>query len=377
MVKSPIKHKKPVMGLLDRPYRETGTRGFALYPWRAFCISSQNLVLSPIKHIMNIDQKESTASVEKSYTRWMKKHPIYSTLITLFIIGLIGNIFGEPTQPRELSETKLTETQAIMTESVSNESGAQQEQVTKDPDVPPVVSNTEAQTDNNTPQTVPTEQPVANSDVYLITDVVDGDTIKIRKDGVIETLRLIGIDTPETVDPRKPVQCFGKEASSMAKQLLLGKNVRIESDSTQDTRDKYGRLLVYVFRDDGLFFNKHMIVEGYAYEYTYNIPYKYQAEFKSAQENARSSGKGLWSSDTCNGDPLTGTEVKTDTQTNTAPTANTSGMKYYTSSHYSAKYYYPENCDGWKSLSATNLKSFNSLEELLASYQRTKSPQCE
>lgn len=376
MAKSPIKHKKPVMGLLDRPYRETGTRGFALYPWRAFCIPSQNLALSPIKHVMNIDQTESTIGAEKSYIRWMKQHPIYSTLITLFIIGLIGNIFGEPVQPRELNETKVTETQVIEKESVASEDEIQQEQLAEDTDIP-VVLNAEAQTSNNTPHTVPTEQPIANSDVYHVTDVVDGDTIKIRKDGIIETLRLIGIDTPETVDPRKPVQCFGKEASSMAKQLLLEKNVRIESDSTQDTRDKYGRLLVYVFRDDGLFFNKHMIAEGYAYEYTYNVPYKYQAEFKSAQENARSSGKGLWSSDTCNGDPLTDTEVKTDTQTNTTPTANTSGAKYYTSSHYSAKYYYPESCDGWKSLSASNLKSFNSLEELLASYQRTKSPQCE
>ncbi len=326
---------------------------------------------------MNTDQTQSTSGAEKSYIRWMKRHPIYLALITLFIIGLIGNIFGEPTQPRELSENKIIETQVTESESILSEGETQQEQVLESTDSPAVL-NTNVQTGDNTSQITPTEQPVTNGDTYSITDVVDGDTIKIRKDGVIETLRLIGIDTPETVDPRKPVQCFGKEASNMAKQLLLGKSVRIESDSTQDTRDKYGRLLVYVFRDDGLFFNKHMITEGYAYEYTYNVAYKYQAEFKSAQESARSSEKGLWSSNTCDGDPLTGTAVETDTQTNTAvPVSNTSGTKYYTSSHYSAKYYYPEDCDGWKSLSASNLKSFNSLEELLASYQRTKSPQCE
>lgn len=108
-------------------------------------------------------------------------------------------------------------------------------------------------------------------------------------DGTRETIRLIGIDTPETVDPRKPVQCFGGEASNKAKELLSGKKVRIEKDSTQGDRDKYGRLLTYIYREDGLFFNKYMIEQGYAYEYTYDTPYKYQAEFKEAEKYARES----------------------------------------------------------------------------------------
>ncbi len=147
---------------------------------------------------MNIDQTGGTTGAEKPYIRWMKKHPIYSTLITLFIIGLIGNIFGEPTQPRELNETDVTETQTVETKPVANGEGAQHEQSAENTDAP-IVLYTETQTDNNTPQTVPAEQPTVNSEIYSVTDVVDGDTIKIRKDGIIETLRLIGIDTPETV----------------------------------------------------------------------------------------------------------------------------------------------------------------------------------
>lgn len=131
--------------------------------------------------------------------------------------------------------------------------------------------------------------------------VTDGDTLKINLNGKTETIRLIGIDTPETQDPRKPVQCFGKEASNKAKEMLNGQKVRIESDPTQGDKDKYGRLLRYVYLQDGTFFNKYMIEEGYAHEYTYNLPYKYQSEFKKAETQAREQNKGLWAANTCHG----------------------------------------------------------------------------
>ncbi len=205
---------------------------------------------------------------------------------------------------------------------------------------------------------------------YSVTDVVDGDTIKVSMNGTITTLRLIGMDTPETVDPRKPVQCFGKEASNKAKELLSGKKVRLEMDPSQGTLDTYGRTLAYVYRDDGLFYNKHMIEQGYAHEYTYRTPYKYQTEFKNAQKTAQANQAGLWSPNTCNGDTTSSTETST--------TATPTGGKFYTSSHSSAKYYYLESCDGWQGLSPTYLKSFDTLEALLASYpSRTKSPQCQ
>lgn len=133
-------------------------------------------------------------------------------------------------------------------------------------------------------------------ETFSVTRVVDGDTIDVIIEGKTERLRLIGIDTPETVDPRKPVQCFGKEASKKAKQLLSNKTVKLESDPTQGERDKYGRLLRYVVLPDGQSFNKLMISEGYAYEYTYSTPYKYQTEYKQAQKDARIAKRGLWDS---------------------------------------------------------------------------------
>lgn len=219
-------------------------------------------------------------------------------------------------------------------------------------------------------------QPVANPTpsapqytYYSVTQVVDGDTVKVNMNGTVTTLRLIGMDTPETVDPRKPVQCFGTEASNKAKELLVGKKIRIEKDSTQGELDKYGRTLAYVYREDGLFFNKYMIEQGYAHEYTYNTPYKYQAEFKTAQTSARDNQRGLWSPNTCNGD--------TTSEEQTPASVQASG-KFYTSSHHSSIYYYPEACSGWQTLSPSYLKSFDSLEALLAAYpSKTKSPQCE
>ena len=92
-------------------------------------------------------------------------------------------------------------------------------------------------------------QPMtAGGEVFDVESVVDGDTIKVSMNGKVETLRLIGIDTPETKDPRKPVQCFGAEASRKATELLAGQKVRLEADASQGERDKYGRLLRYVWR---------------------------------------------------------------------------------------------------------------------------------
>jgi micrococcal nuclease len=138
-------------------------------------------------------------------------------------------------------------------------------------------------------------------ELYQVVKVVDGDTIDVAIDGYTERLRLIGMDTPETVDPRKPVQCFGKEASSKARELLEGKRVRLEADDSQGERDKYQRLLRYVYLEDDTFFNQYMIAEGYAHEYTYQSnPYRHQEEFKIAERQARENKKGLWGN-VCNG----------------------------------------------------------------------------
>lgn len=171
-----------------------------------------------------------------------------------------------------------------------------------------------------TPQPTSTDSPAASvpgvspSDVDVrypampqgltrveIVRVVDGDTARINLNGVQETVRLIGLNTPETVAPNRPVECFGAEASRRAHELLDGQFMYFETDDTQDTRDRYGRLLGYLWSEDGRLFNMQMIVEGYAYEYTYNVPYKYQSQFKAAQREAEAGERGLWSPSTCSG----------------------------------------------------------------------------
>lgn len=139
----------------------------------------------------------------------------------------------------------------------------------------------------------------AQRKLYPVLHVVDGDTLDIAMGGVKTKLRLIGINTPEVVDPQRKVECFGKEASMKAKALLMGSEVSIELDPSQDKYDKYGRLLAYVYLPNGTSFNKRMIEEGYAYEYTYRLPYKYQREFKQAQYDAKRAGRGLWADGVC------------------------------------------------------------------------------
>ena len=218
----------------------------------------------------------------------------------------------------------------------------------------------------------------SNTALLNVVKVVDGDTIDVSIDGKTERIRLIGINTPETVDPRKPVECFGKEASDEAKLLLGGKKVYLEADVTQGERDKYNRLLRYIFLEDGTNFNLQMIQDGYAYEDTYEVPYKYQLEFKAAQKSAQENLIGLWSPNTCNGDATLKTTASTTSSINSQTTTDQSSGVYYTSSYGTSKYYYPASCSGWKALTPKYLKSFNSLEELLKAYPtKTLSKQCQ
>ncbi len=127
----------------------------------------------------------------------------------------------------------------------------------------------------------------------LVTDVVDGDTIKVTGG---RTVRFVGIDTPETVDPRRPVGCFGKEASNETKRLLTGKIVILQKDVSE--KDKYNRLLrlIYLPLDDGqtLFVNDYLVRMGFAKDYRYPPDIKYDEEFKQAENDARQNLRGLW-----------------------------------------------------------------------------------
>jgi len=129
--------------------------------------------------------------------------------------------------------------------------------------------------------------------------VVDGYTIWVDNNGKRQKIRMIGLDTPESVDPRKPVQCFCLEASAQAKTILGGQSVYLETDPSQDSVDRYGRTLAYVWTESGRLFNLDMIADGYAFEYTYDLPYRYQQDFKAAENDARAGESGLWSPGAC------------------------------------------------------------------------------
>jgi micrococcal nuclease len=134
---------------------------------------------------------------------------------------------------------------------------------------------------------------------FVVTKVVDGDTIWVDNNGQRLKIRVIGLDTPESVDPRKPVQCFALEASAQAKTILGGQSVYLETDPSQDTVDKYGRTLAYVWTASGRLFNLDMIADGFAFEYTYDLPYRYQQDFRAAEDDARTHERGLWSPNAC------------------------------------------------------------------------------
>ncbi len=149
------------------------------------------------------------------------------------------------------------------------------------------------------PEKIEAMEESVGRDTYPVLRVIDGDTVLVLMEGEPVRLRMLGINTPETVDPRKKVECFGKEASQRAKELLDGVSVRLETDTTQGRYDRYGRLLAYAYLPDGILFNQLMIEEGFAYEYTYRFPYRLQSEFKAAEERARFFKRGLFAPGVC------------------------------------------------------------------------------
>ena len=147
-----------------------------------------------------------------------------------------------------------------------------------------------------------TSQAASRPSDPTVVRVVDGDTVILRIDGRQERVRLIGLNTPESVDPRRPVECMGKEASAKATEILtVGMPVRIEPDPTQDLRDRNGRLLLYLWTPDGVLFNEQMIWLGYASEYTFAAPYRFQSQFRAAEREAKTAKRGLWADNACVG----------------------------------------------------------------------------
>ena len=137
-----------------------------------------------------------------------------------------------------------------------------------------------------------TETDLDRQKLFKVVSVIDGDTIDVSIRGAIERVRLLAIDTPETKDPRKPVQCFGIEATKKLQSLLSGNFVKLIDDRSQGNRDKYQRLLRYVYVGR-LFVNAEMVKQGYAFSYK-EYPTKYLEQFNILEQQAREKNLGLW-----------------------------------------------------------------------------------
>ena len=155
------------------------------------------------------------------------------------------------------------------------------------------------------------DEPPGLEEAHVIR-VIDGDTIVVEvtgrtdgpgagaaAEGAEERVRLIGIDTPESVKPGSPVECFGREASSAAKALLEGEDVHLVKDVEE--RDAYDRLLRYVYIGEEMA-NARLVANGYASAYTYPPNVRHADLFVDLERQARDRGLGLWSSGTCNGE---------------------------------------------------------------------------
>lgn len=129
--------------------------------------------------------------------------------------------------------------------------------------------------------------------LYAIDHFVDGDTIAVNMNGKVENIRFVGVDTPETHKPNTPVQCYGSAAAAYTKNRIGSDRVRLVSDSLSTNRDRYNRLLRYVYLTDGTDLNEALIQNGYGFYYPY-FPFSKSAQFSSDEQTAIATKKGLW-----------------------------------------------------------------------------------
>lgn len=139
---------------------------------------------------------------------------------------------------------------------------------------------------------------------YAVSQFVDGDTIRVNMNGTTETIRFIGMDTPETHKPNTPVQCYGPDAAAYTKSRIGAQRVRLVSDSLTTNRDRYDRLLRYILLEDGTNLNKELVSKGYAFAYSF--PFSKSDEFFTAMDQAKAAKAGLWGNCHPFQDPNTG-----------------------------------------------------------------------
>ena len=143
--------------------------------------------------------------------------------------------------------------------------------------------------------------PLEQGSYLFIEEVTDGDTMVIRMGDERVRVRLMGIDTPETVDKRRAAQCFGDKASAQTKKLA-GQTLRFEFISPEFPavkRDQFNRPLVYLHLPNGELYNEKLIRDGLAHEYTYKGGYKYREQLKAAEADARKNKRGMWQNEMC------------------------------------------------------------------------------
>ena len=179
--------------------------------------------------------------------------------------------------------------------------------------------------------TYPVEEFSADT-AFQVHRVIDGDTVVIDHNGKPTPVRLIGVDTPETVHPQKPVEVFGKEASAFTRNLLSGEFVYLRFD--QEKTDKYDRLLAYLYRvPDGLFVNLEIVRQGYGHAYT-QYPFKHMELFRHYERQARGASKGLWNKQTSPKQPSKGPstiQLKSTNKATDTVFATRTGSKYHRS----------------------------------------------
>lgn len=140
--------------------------------------------------------------------------------------------------------------------------------------------------------------PSVPGEYGIVEEVVDGDTLKVRIEGDLETVRLAGVDTPETKDPSKGVECYGPEATEEVKKLLLGANVVLRSDTKQPNRDRYERLLRFIYARDSIDVNGYLVANGYAKVYL-EADSDNKEQYLQLEKEAQKSKLGMWSEKHC------------------------------------------------------------------------------
>jgi micrococcal nuclease len=206
------------------------------------------------------------------------------------VLLILSAIFGGDDE--ESADTTTADSQATeTTEPPDESSGESDDQSAGERSDDKPADEESAPTATKTPRPEPVR-------LYAVTDVVDGDTIKVAYRGET-SVRVVGIDTPETVDPSSPVECGGPRASQLASQLLTGKRVQLVFDPSQGRTDRYGRTLAYLDSPGLGDFGLAMIKRGAAAEYTYGTAYARQAQYQSVERQARAAKRGLWG--TCGG----------------------------------------------------------------------------